>query len=75
MVEPPMSDHPKCKDLVVAHRRWSLTRIEPLGGQWSSKMKSAHIYFMEDNLLHAISKLCHVWFHAMLVKFFAYSIE
>ena len=23
------SDHPKCADLVVAHGRWSLTRIEP----------------------------------------------
>ena len=28
-VEPPESDHPKCADLVVANRRWSLTRIEP----------------------------------------------
>ena len=28
-VEPPESDHPKCSDLVVANRRWSLTRIEP----------------------------------------------
>ena len=29
---PPVSDHPKCKDWVVAHGRWSLTRIEPQGG-------------------------------------------
>ena len=28
-VEPPESDHPKCADLVVANRRWSLARIEP----------------------------------------------
>ena len=28
-VEPTESDHPKCKDLVVANGRWSLTRIEP----------------------------------------------
>ena len=30
-VEPPLRDHPKCEDLVVAYGRWSLTRIEPLG--------------------------------------------
>ena len=30
--EPPISDHPKCEDLVVAYGRWLLTRIEP---QWS----------------------------------------
>lgn len=29
-VQPPVSDHPKCKYLVkVAYGRWSLTRIEP----------------------------------------------
>ena len=28
-VEPTESDHPKCKDLVVANGKWSLTRIEP----------------------------------------------
>ena len=30
-VEPPVSDHPKCKDLVVADRRLSLRRIELKG--------------------------------------------
>ena len=30
-VEPPVSDHPKCKDLVVANGRLSFTRIEPQG--------------------------------------------
>ena len=30
-VEPPVSDHPKCKDLVATYWRWSLTRIEPRG--------------------------------------------
>ena len=30
-VEPPVSDHPKCKDLVVADGRLSFTRIEPQG--------------------------------------------
>ena len=28
-VEPPVSDHPKCKDLVVAYGKWSLTRFNP----------------------------------------------
>ena len=37
---------------------WSLTRIEPQGA--SSERRSWHIYFMEDDLLHAISKLRHV---------------
>ena len=31
IVEPPIGDHPKCEDLVVAYGRWSLTRIEPQG--------------------------------------------
>ena len=30
-VQPPVSDHPKCQDLVVAYGRWSLTRVEPEG--------------------------------------------
>ena len=30
-VEPPVSDHRKCKDLVVANGRLSFTRIEPQG--------------------------------------------
>ena len=58
-VESPVSDHPKCKDLVVAYRRWSLAIIEPQGA--SSEKRSGQIYFTEDNLLHAMSKL-HVWF-------------
>ena len=28
-VEPPISNHPKCDDLVVVYRRWLLTIIEP----------------------------------------------
>ena len=28
-VELPTSDHPKCEDLVVGYRRWSLRRIKP----------------------------------------------
>ena len=30
-VEPPVSNHPKCQDLVLAYGRWSLTRVEPDG--------------------------------------------
>ena len=35
------------------------------GGRTSSEKWSGHIYLMEDNLLHAISKLGHVWFHVV----------
>ena len=62
-VEPPVSDHPKCKDWVVAYGRWSFTIIEPRGV--SSEKKSMDIYFMEDNLLHALSKLGYVKFHVV----------
>ena len=47
-VEPPISDHPRCKDLVVAYGRWLLTRIKPQGS--SSEKMYGHIYFMENNL-------------------------
>ena len=62
-VETPMSDQPKCKDLVVVYGRWSLTRIKPQGA--SSKKWSRHICCMENHLLHAISKLGHVQFHVV----------
>ena len=54
----PVSDHPKCNDWVVAYGRWSFTGIEPR--DTSSEKRSRHICFMEDNLLHAMSKLRHV---------------
>ena len=54
-VKPPISDHPKCKDWVVAYGRWSFTRIKPQGV--SSEKRSRHIYFMQDNSLHAMFKL------------------
>ena len=57
-IEPPVRNHPKCKDSVVACGRWSCTRIEPQGV--SSEKRSRHNYFMEDNLLHAMSKLGYV---------------
>ena len=49
-VEPSVRYHPKCKDLVVTYEKWSLTRNRITGV--SSEM-SGHIYFMEDNLVHA----------------------
>ena len=58
-VEPPVSDHPKCKDRVVAYGRRSFTRSEPQGV--SCEKKSRNIYFMEDNLLHAVSKVVYVY--------------
>ena len=62
-IEPPVRNHPKCKDSVVACGRWSFTRIEPQGV--SSGKRSRHIYFMDDNLLHAMSKLGYVKFHVV----------
>ena len=49
---------PKMQDLLIAYGRWSLTRIEPQGT--SSEKSSGYVYFMGDNLLHAISNLCHM---------------
>ena len=42
---------------------WSPTRIEP------QVVSSRHIYFMEDNLLHAFSNLGYVYFH-VVTRFF-----
>ena len=53
--KPTESNHPKYKDLKVAYGRWSLTRIEPL--EVSFEKKTGYIFFKEENLLHAISKL------------------
>ena len=45
------SDHPKCADLVVAHGRWSLTRIEPqevsLGRKLDTSTLRKIIYCMQ----------------------------
>ena len=62
-VEPSVSYHPKCKDLVVTYERWSLTRNRITGV--SSEKMSGHIYFTEDNLVHAISKPRYVQFHVI----------
>ena len=47
----PVSDHPTCEDLVVAHKN------RHKGGLLASEKRSRHILFSEDNLLHAIAKL------------------
>ena len=65
-IEPAVSDHPKCKDLVVAYGRWSLTGIEPQ--EASYEKRSEDIYFMEDNLLD-YTMCSSMW----LQKFFVYS--
>ena len=54
-VEPPASDHPKCKDLVVAYKNRTAQGALP-------RRSPGHIYFMQDNLLHTISKLSHEYF-------------
>ena len=51
--------------------RWSFTRIEPQGA--SPEKRSRYIYFMEDDLLHAMFKLGYVWFHVFSLKVVAYS--
>ena len=64
-VEPPVNDQPKCKDWVIAYGRWSFTRIEPQRA--SSEKRSRHIYFTEDNWVHAMSN-CSM----LSLKFFVY---
>ena len=54
-VEPPVNDHPKCKDLMVAFRRYSLMRMEPQRA--SSKKQSRQTFFIEDKSLVAMFKL------------------
>ena len=51
LVSTPVSDHPTCEDLVVAHEN------RQKGGLLASEKRSLHILFSEDNLLHAIAKL------------------
>ena len=70
-VEPAVSDQPKCKDLVVAFGKWSLTKIAPQ--EASSKKRFGHMYFVKDKLLHKISKL-RMCRSMLLRKFFVYII-
>ena len=55
------------------YERWSFTRIEPQVG--SSEKRFRYICFMEDDLLHAMSKLGYAWFHMFSLKVFVYSKE
>ena len=57
-VEPPISDHPKCKDLVVAYGRWLLTRIKPHGVPFEKS--SLHIYFLEENYYYCMQFLSYL---------------
>ena len=62
-VEPPVSDEPKLQRLsgrlpeVVAYKDRTTGANGGGGGGASSEKRSGPIYFMEDNLLHAIYKL------------------
>ena len=60
---PWVSDRPKCKDLEVTCGRWSFTRIKPQGV--SSKRKSGHFYFKEDNSLHVNSKVRYEYWYVV----------
>ena len=60
-----MSDCPKCKDLEVTYWRCSPIQESTTGGFFQEEDR--HIFFMEDNLLHAISTLRHVMCSFMLV--------
>ena len=43
--QPPVSDHPKCEELVVAYGRWSLTRVERQ--EVFYERTSGHIYLLK----------------------------
>ena len=49
---------PKMQRLSGRLRELVVHKIEPQGA--SSEKRSRHIYFIEDNLLHTMSKLGHV---------------
>ena len=49
-IEPSISDHPKCEDLVVAYEKRTTRRV-------CSEKMSGHVYFIEDNLLHICSAI------------------
>ena len=44
-VEPIVSNHPKCNDVMVAYKRWSSKKIEPQG--IASEKRSRHAYFFK----------------------------
>ena len=57
-VEPTESNHPKCEEREVVSYENRTT-----GGFFEKK--TGHIYFKEDNLLHAISKLRYLQLHVV----------
>ena len=59
----PLATTQNAKILVVAYRWWLSTRINPQ--VISSEKSSRHIYILEGNLLHAISKLRCAHFHVV----------
>ena len=61
--KPPISNHPKWEELMVAYGRWLLMRIKPQGV--SSNKRFGLIYSSKDDLMHAISKL-----QCMYVQFY-----
>ena len=62
-VEPPVSDHPKCKDLVVADGRFSFTRIEPYGEKGHGHILTLWKIFLSNTMCSSM----------LLLKFFMYS--
>ena len=51
-IKPPISNHPKCKDVGGGPCLQESNHIRPL----PRRGLHGHIYFIEDDLLHAISK-------------------
>ena len=69
-VEPPMSDHPRCKDLVVAYGRWSLTRIKRQGSLLRRCTDTSTLW----KIIYCIQFLSYnVCSSRLILKFFAYS--
>ena len=65
-----INDHKKCQDLVAASYfemvGYSCLRIKPL--RVSSKKRSCHITFLDENLLDAITKLQFVQFCVIIIS-------
>ena len=69
-VEPPISDHPRCKDLVVAYGRWSLTRIEPQGSLLRRCTDTSTLWKIIYCMQFLSYNMCS---SRLILKFFAYS--
>ena len=69
-VEPPVSDHPKCKDSVVPYGRWSLTRIKPHEALWRRGPDTSTLW----KITYCMQFLSYAMCSSMLsLKFFVYS--